>query len=188
MEAFPVANVLPLIESRFAFLVEKCGFALVQSTEAPSSAWFRNGERSVIVAYDFMRDATLEVDLLDDATGERYRLSDVLAFERDLANLRLPEVRERALVTAEMARLADVLARFCAEFLWGDLGAFRRRYREAILVGSTRAAAMREFYKGDPDRARALFEALRAYWDDCDREHYAQLDAGKTLQHVRRRG
>lgn len=74
MEAPSLANVLPVIEARFAFLVERFGFALAQSTEVPSSAWFRRDERTIVVAYDFMRAATVEVAFEDASTGTRYQL------------------------------------------------------------------------------------------------------------------
>ncbi len=188
MESLPAANILPSIETSFAFLASEYGFELAQSTEIPSMAWFRCDDRVVIVAYDFIRDATIDVDLVDGNADERYRLADVLAFEPALEPLRLDGVRERARVSAELERLGAVLAAYGHEFLAGDLPAFRHRFREALLVRGTRAAAMREFYAGDPARARALFEAMRAYWDDRDREHFAQLDAGTALRYLRQGG
>lgn len=186
MGSLPAANVLPLIESHFAFVIAEFGFELAQSTEIPSIAWFRQADRVVIVAYDFIRDASVNVDLVDESADERYALGDVLAFEGVLAP-RAPEgVRERGLVVAEIERLARILANYGREFLQGDLEGFRRRYREALLVRGTRAAALREFYEGDPVRAKALFEAMRAYWDDRDREHVALLASGTRLRHLRR--
>ncbi len=185
MESLPAANVLPFIEEHFGYLVTEHGFALVQSTEIPSMAWFKRDARVVIVGFDYMRDAAIEIDLVDDATNERYRLADVLAFEPSLLPVRMEGLRERALVVSELARLASVVAHDAATFLAGDLDAFRRRYREALLVRGTRAAAIREFYDGDPGRARALFESLRAYWDDRDREYVAQLSAKSQLRYLR---
>lgn len=89
---------------------------------------------------------------------------------------------------AELERLGAVLAGYGREFLAGDLPAFSHRFREALLVRGTRAAARREFYPGDPARSRDLFEAMRAYWDDRDREHFAQLDAGTALTYLRQGG
>ncbi len=185
MESLPAANVLPFIEAHFAYLVAEHGFALVQSTEIPSMAWFKRDDRVVIVAFDCLRDAAIEIDLVDGATDERYRLADVLAFEPNLPPVYVEGMRDRVLVVSELARLAGVVANFAATFLVGDLDAFRRRYREALLVRGTRAAAIREFYDGDPVRARALFESLRAYWDDRDREHVAQLSAKAQLRYLR---
>ena len=188
MESLPAANVLPSIEASFAFLAGEYGFELTQSTEIPSMAWFARDDRVVVVAYDILRDATVEVDLVDPASGERYSLAEILAFEPHLGSLRLEGLRERGLVLAELERLAAILAQHGGDFLAGDLDAFRIRYREALLVRGTRAAAMKEFYHGDPVRARALFESLRAYWDERDREHVAQLAAAKSLQLLRRGG
>ena len=186
MESVPAANALPFIEASFAFLASEYGFELVQSTEIPSMAWFRRDRRVVIVAYDFIRDATIEVDLMDGAADDRYRLADVLAFEPEALPIRLEGIRERTLLVSELERLAEILARYGREFLAGDMAAFARRYREALLVRTTRALAMREFYSGDPARSRETFASLRAYWDDRDREHFAQLEAGTALRYLRR--
>lgn len=188
MESVPAANALPFIEASFAFLASEYGFELAQSTEIPSMAWFRRDQRVVIVAYDFMGDATIEVDLMDGAADDRYRLTDVLAFQPDLGPIRLEGIRERGLLVSELERLAGILASYGREFLAGDKAAFARRYREALLVRTTRAHAMREFYSGDPARARELFTSFRAYWDDRDREHFAQLEAGTGLRYLRRVG
>ena len=186
METVPAANALPFIEATFAFLAHEYGFELVQSTEIPSMAWFRRDQRVVIVAYDFMRDATIEVDLMDGAADDRYRLADVLAFQAEIVPIRLEGIRERAFLVSELERVAGILATYGREFLAGDMAAFARRYREALLVRTTRALAMREFYSGDPARSREIFASLRAYWDDRDREHFAQLEAGTALRYLRR--
>ncbi len=188
MESLPAANVLPFIEASFGFLITDHGFELAQSTEIPSKAWFKRDARVVTVGYDFIRDATIDVDLLAGPAEQRYPMFDVLAFEPDLPPLRLEGIRERGLVISELERLANVLAQYGREFLAGDIDAFRRRYREALLVRGTRAAAMHEFYHGDPARSQALFESLRAYWDAHDREHVEQLCAGMAPRHVRRGG
>ncbi|GAC1549568.1 MAG: hypothetical protein NVS3B16_23370 [Vulcanimicrobiaceae bacterium] len=188
MEAPPVANVLPLIDARFAFLGDEFGFTLAQSTEVPSSAWFRRDERTVVVAYDFIREAAVDVDFEDASTGTRHRLYDVLAFETSVDARRCDGLRERTGVTGELDRCATLVETYFRDFLTGDLDAFRYRFREALLVQTTRAAAMREFYEGDARRARALFEAIRSYWTAVDREHFTQLDAGTTLRYLRRRG
>lgn len=188
MESLPAANVLPFIEANFSYLVTEYGFELAQSTEIPSMAWFTHDDRVVIVAYDFIRDAVIDVDLIAGSSGERYALADVLAFEPNLSPLRIEGMRDRAAVVRELERIARVLATYGREFLAGDVLAFRRRFREALLVRGTRAAAMREFYDGDPVRARALFESMCAYWDERDREHVAQLAAGTQLRYLRRGG
>ncbi len=188
MDSPPPANALPLIEARFAFLVETYGFELVQSTEVPSCAWFRREGRTVVIAFDFIREAAVDVDFEDASTGTRYRLGDLLAFEPRVDASRHADLRDRERISAEIDRVATLVATYAREFLSGDLVEFRYRYREALLVLTTRASAMREFYEGDVRRARALFEALRSYWNDVDREHFAQLDAGTTLRFLRRGG
>lgn len=187
MDAPTLANALPLIEARFSYLIHDYGFELVQSTDVPSSAWFRCDARTIVVAYDFMRDAAIDVKFEDAMTGTRYRLCDVLAFEAAADARRTESVREASLVASEIDRCAALVTTYAHDFLTGDLEKFRYRFREALLVQTTRAAAMREFYEGDMRRARALFEAIRSYWDDVDREHVAQLASGTNLRLLRRR-
>lgn len=188
MTSTALANALPLIETSFAYLVETYGFELAQSTEVPSKAWYRREARTIVVAYDFTREAALDVDFEDASTGTRYRLCDILAFEPALDAERATDLRDRERIVVEIERVARLVATQARDFLTGDLIAFRHRFREALLVQTTRASAMREFYQGDVRRARALFEALRSYWNDVDREHFAQLDAGTTLRFLRRGG
>jgi hypothetical protein len=182
------ASALATIERDFAFVVERYGFTVAQSTDVPSFVWYRSGDRTIIVSYDSFDDAAVDVHFEVKSTSERHALSDILAFESfDAArreNVRGPEVAK------EVARAAALLGEHCGDFLRGDLEAFRRRYREALLVKTTRAAAMHEFYDGDPKRSRWLFEALRAYWTDLDREHVARLanaknGTDKSLAHLR---
>jgi hypothetical protein len=179
--------MLGAIERHFSFLIERFGFELAQSTDVPSFAWYRSADRLVIVSYDAADDAAVDVHLEVKSTDERHLLADILAFE-PFDGARREGVRGAANVEAEIARAAALVSEHCAEFLGGDLVAFRRRYREALMVKTTRAAAMHEFYDGDPKRAKLLFEALRAYWTDLDREHVARLANGgrdKSLAHLR---
>ena len=187
MEARSASAMLGVLERHFAFLLERYGFELAQSTDVPSFAWYRAGERLVIVSYDAADDASVDVHFEVKSTDERHLLADILAFERFDARRR-EGVRGAANVEAEVVRAAALVAEHCVDFLTGDLESFRRRYREALLVKTTRAAAMREFYDGDPKRSKVLFEALRAYWTDLDREHVSRLKAGnndKSLAHLR---
>jgi hypothetical protein len=172
------ANVLPLIEEHFGFLVESYGFSLTQTTEVPSGAWYRAPERAVIVTYDMLRDSTVDVTLEHKTRDDSNLLNEILALSVPEAE-RHEEVRGRDAVSAEMARLAKLLADYCADFLSGDAPAFRRRYREAILVKRCRELAVREFYNGDLRRAATFFEFLRDYWTEADREHYARAASGQ---------
>jgi hypothetical protein len=187
MEARSESGVLDVIEQHFSYLIDRYGFELCQSTDVPSFAWYRAGERTVIVSYDAADDASVDIHFEVRSTDERHHIADILAFESFDARRR-EGVRGGANVQAEIVRAAALLAEHCVDFLKGDLVAFRRRYREALMVKTTRAAAMREFYDGDPKRAKLLFEALRAYWTDLDREHVSRLASGsqdKSLAHLR---
>jgi hypothetical protein len=97
MEVLPSANVLPLLEERFAFLSDRYGFVLAQTTDIPSCAWYRADDRAVVVRYDYMGDAAVDVDLEIAPTGERHPLADVVAFTQPVA-ARLQGVRESKLV------------------------------------------------------------------------------------------
>lgn len=187
MEERSAAGTLATIEQHFAYLIDRHGFAIAQSTDVPSFVWYRSGDRTVRVSYDPFNDAAVEVHFEVKSTDERHLMSDILAFEPFDAGRR-ENVRGAANVRTEILRAAMLLGEHCSDFLRGDLEAFRRRYREALLVKTTRAAAMMEFYDGDPKRSKWLFEALRAYWTDLDREHVARLAKGgadKSLAHLR---
>jgi len=187
MQALPPANVLPLIEERFAFLSERYDFVLAQTTEVPSCAWYRADDRAVVIRYDFTGDAAIDIDLEISETGERHSLADVVAFAQPVA-ARLRGVRERKLVETEIDRTASLLIYHCEDFLAGRLDAFRRLHREALLVKDVRAVAQREFYEGDSRRALALYEALRPYWNEHDGEYHARLRSGdSSLAYLRRR-
>jgi hypothetical protein len=187
MQVLPSANILPLLEERFSFLSERYGFALAQTTEIPSCTWYRAADRAVVVRYDYMGDAAVELEIEVTGTGERHPLADVVAFAQPDAP-RLEGVRERKLVVAEIDRTARMLVEHCEDFLAGRLDSFRRRHREALLVKGVREVAQREFYEGDGRRALALYEALRPYWNEHDAEYHARLRSGdSSLAYLRRR-
>jgi hypothetical protein len=180
------ANALPLIEEHFGFLVESYGFSLTQTTEIPSGAWYRAPERAVIVTYDMLRDSTVDVMLEHKSRDDSHLLNEILELSLPDAG-RHEEVRGRAAVSGEMARLAKLLVDHCDDFLRGEVSEFRRRYREAILVKHCRELAVREFYNGDLRRATTFFDFLRDYWTEADREHYARAVTGQgALANLRR--
>jgi hypothetical protein len=172
------ANVLPLIEEHFGFLVESYGFALTQTTEIPSGAWYRAPERAVVVMYDLMRDSTVDVTVEMKGRDDSHLLNDLLALSVPGA-ARREEVRGRAAVGADLQRMAALLVEHCGDFLRGDVPDFRRRFREAILVKRCRELAVREFYNGDLRRAATFFDFLRDYWTEADREHYERASTGQ---------
>jgi hypothetical protein len=180
------ANVLPLIEEHFGFLVDAYGFALTQTTEIPSGGWYRAPERAVIVIYDMLRDSTVDVTLEYKGRDDALMLSDVLALHVP-EGARRDEIRGRDAVGAELARLAALLREHCDDFLRGNVVEFRQRFREAIFVKRCRELAVREFYNGDLRRAATFFDLLRDYWTDADREHYARASSGQgALASLRR--
>jgi len=172
------ANALPAIEAAFEFLVSRYDYCLAQTTDIPSGAWYRAADRCVAVAYDFMRDAALDVRLEERVSGDSFLLSELLGLQAPHLRRR-PGVRERAHLLAEIESTVQQLEEQCADFLGGDLAAFYRRHREAILVNRARALAHEEFYRGDPRRAARLFGCLREYWDDVDREHHDRALSGE---------
>lgn len=183
----PPANVLPLIEEHFGFLVTAHGFDLSQTTEVPSGAWYRARDRAIVVTYDLLLNSTVDVTLETKGRDESLLLNDVLALAVPAAAVR-EEVRGTAAVGAAVQGAAKLLADYCGEFLQGDLPAFRRRYREALLVKRCRDLAMREFYNGDVRRAATFFDFLRDYWTEADREHYERAASGEgALAHLRQR-
>jgi len=181
------ANVLPLIEEHFGFLVDEHGFALTQTTEIPSGAWYRAPERAVIVIYDFMRDSTVDVTVEMKGRDDSHLLNDLVALASPEA-ARREEVRGREAVEAELQRSAALLVKHCEDFLRGEIPEFKRRCREAILVKRCRELAVREYYNGDLRRAATFFDFLRDYWTDADREHYERASKGQgALANVRQK-
>ena len=168
------ASLLSSIEERFAFLDAR-GFHLAQSTESPPCAWYRNGERTLVVAYDPAEDAAISVRLCFGR--ETFDLWDLFSLTAD--NVRLEGVRERAPIEAELKRAASLVETSCEDFLAGDFEAFRTSRREALLVARLRAMAREEFWNGDPRRALELFDIFRSYWDANDRTCHARLVSGE---------
>jgi hypothetical protein len=163
------ANVLPLVENHFGFLVQEHGFTLARTSDIPTGAWYNAPGGAVAVKYDLMRDAALDVTLEEKVTGESHLLTDVLALTVPGADRRV-DVRAPEAFLAEAKRMRALLAEHCGEFLRGDMPAFRARHREALLVKHCRRVAMEEFQRGDLRRAARLLSAMRAYWTEGDRE------------------
>jgi len=170
------ANVLPLVEAQFGFLVHEHGFTLARTSDIPTGAWYNAPRGAVAVNYDLMRDAALDVTLEEKATGESHLLTDVLALTVPGVRRRV-DVREPDAFLAEAARMRGLLAEHCEDFLRGDVAAFRARHREALIVKHCRRVAMEEFHRGDLRRAAQLLSALRDYWTESDREFYQRASA-----------
>lgn len=168
------ATLLSSIEERFAFL-EARGFHLEQSTESPPCAWYRDGDRTVVIAYDPAEDAAISVRLC--MGRETFGLWDLFALSAD--GTRLEGVRERALIEAELKRAASLVETSCDDFLTGNLEAFRLNRREPLLVARLRTMAREEFWNGDLRRSLELFEIFRSYWDANDRTYHARLMSGE---------
>ncbi len=165
------ANVLPLIEERFRFLIDDYGFCLGQTSEVPTGAWYRAPRGSVIVQYDLLRDAALDVTLAEKLSGESHLITEILQFKVVGAGRRI-DVRDDVTFAAELERMRRLLCEHCDDFLRGDIAAFRARFREPLLVKNCRLIAIDESERGDARRAARLFAALRGYWSDNDRENH----------------
>ena len=170
------ANVLPLVEERFRFLVDEYGFSLAQTSDIPTSAWYRSPRGAVAVQYDLMRDAALDVVLEFRASEETHSICELLEFDVAGAQRRTG-VREPGAFAAELERMSALLREQCADFLNGDAQSFCTRFREALLVKRCRKIAGEELHQGDPRRAARMLAALRPYWSEHDREtHERALD------------
>jgi len=179
------ANVLPVIESRFRFLVDEFGFTLAQTSDIPTGAWYRSPRGAVIVRYDLLRDAAVDITLEEKVSGDAYLLTEILEFAVPGAERRT-DVRDSEAFEAELDRMRALLIRHCDDFLRGDVSAYRTRFREALLVKHCRSIASDEFERGDPRRAARLFSALRSYWSESDREHHARaIERVQQVVHLR---
>jgi hypothetical protein len=83
-------------------------------------------------------------------------------------------------LSAACGRARDLLERFCLPFLNGEPEAFRRSSREAVLVEKCRELARSAYFDGDYRLALRLYDALRDYWDERDRETYEMAKRGET--------
>ena len=179
------ANVLPLVERQFRFLVDEYGFTLAQTSDIPTGAWYRSPRGAVVVQYDLMRDAALDVSLEVKVTNETHGLSEILEFVAGAE--RRVDVRDPDAFAAELERMSGLLVRHCEDFLRGDIPGFSTRYREALLVKRCREVASEEFQQGDPRRALRLLGALRSYWSESDRErHERSLERCRQSADVRK--
>jgi hypothetical protein len=182
------ANVLPIIENRFRFLVDEYGFTLAQTSDIPTGAWYRTPRGAVIVQYDLLRDAALDVIVEEKISGESHLLTEILEFALPGAERRT-DVRDPEAFAAEVERMRSLLVRNCEDFLLGDVYAFRTRFREALLVKHCRRIASDEFDRGDARRSARLYSALRGYWSDKDREGHRRslekIDRGPHLRALR---
>ena len=179
------ANVLPVVEEHFRFLVDDFGFTLAQTSDIPTGACYRSPRGSVIIRYDLLRDAAVDITLEEKVSGDSYLLTEILEFAVPGAERRT-DVRDGEAFAAELVRMRGLLTRHCDDFLRGDVSAYRTRFREALLVKHCRSIASDEFERGDPRRAARLFGVLRGYWSeseqvrsggvtqDSDREHHAR--------------
>lgn len=167
------ANVLPVVEEHFRFLVDDFGFTLAQTSDIPTGAWYRSPRGSVIIRYDLLRDASVDITLEEKVSGDSYLLTEILEFAVPGAERRT-DVRDGEAFAAELERMRGLLTRHCDDFLRGDVSAYRTRFREALLVKHCRSIASDEFERGDPRRAARLFGVLRGYWSESDREHHAR--------------
>jgi hypothetical protein len=166
------AGLLQIVEDHFDYLCRDYGFTLTQTSFLPVGAWFRAEQRAVVLSYDFSANPALEVALEDTALDRTHVLSELLGTPANGAAVAPDRTHES--LALEMDQQSAILRERCGSFLTGDLQAFRRAFREPILVQACRNAAMGAFYAGDMKRAASLFEDLREYWIASDRELHAR--------------
>ncbi|MBC5810051.1 MAG: hypothetical protein GIW95_04230 [Candidatus Eremiobacteraeota bacterium] len=180
-------GALALVESEFAFLIDEYAFALAQTSDVPVGLWYRSPRGAVVVRYDPLGDAALDVGL-EEPGGAAYSIGDVLSPSVRDAERRL-DVRELPAFSAEIDRLKRLLVVHCDDFLRGDLPAFRSRFREALLVRSCRNLANEEILRGDVRRGIKLLESYRSYWTEADKElHACALEGTGSLTYLRAAG
>jgi hypothetical protein len=170
------AEIIQRLTSCFGFLSEEYGWALAATGSRPAAATYRSRFGSACVAYDPLRDAAADVSLHDDTSGETYRLRELLDVSRD-DSTRAADPASAGAGRLQLGKLAALLVAHAEDFLLGDLGAFRLRHREALLVLRCRRLAESELACGDRLRAATLFEAFRAYWNESDRAKSVRCSA-----------
>jgi len=159
------------IEERFGFLVDDYGYSLVQSSDLPATVWYRSHGRAVTVTYDLEREPPLDVTLQEGPDAMAFDLRRLLE-TRGLTSVAPPGPYDAATIGAELDRLKRLVLEECATFLRGDIESFHRAFREASLVEHCRELARDAYFEGNFKLAIELFQMLREYWDDRDREIY----------------
>ena len=169
------ADALPLLTRHFGFLVEEYGFVLGRTRVVPAGAWYASASGTVAVSFDYLRDAAVDVSLQESPLGEAYLLSELTGTGSGVAPRRTG-VREPGSFELELAAAAETLKATCADFLRGDVAAFRARHREAMLVARCRRLALQELRRHAPERAAELLSAMRGYWTAADRETFERCE------------
>jgi hypothetical protein len=165
------ADALPHLLRRFGFLTERYGFALTRTRVVPAGAWFASAAGTVVVSFDYLRDAAVDVTLQESPLGDAYLLSELLG-ARGTTPARRTGLRAPAAFAAELDLAALALESECADFLRGDAAAFRAKHREAMLVARCRRMALGELRNHAPERAAVLLAAMRGYWTPADRDAF----------------
>jgi hypothetical protein len=175
------ADALPLLERHFGFLVEEYGFVLGRTRAVPAGAWYASASGTVAVSFDYLRDAAVDVSI-EGADEGADPIGALLLSELTATGLgaapRRTGIREPGAFEVELAAAAETLKATCADFLRGDVAAFRARHREQMLVARCRRLALQELRRHAPERAAALLSAMRGYWTAADRETYERCERG----------
>lgn len=148
-------SFLPMIRAAFDPVLVAHGFSVERQVSQDEKGrggdvvWYRAGARTVSVAYAAVGDQWCEVSLR--GYGHPESVTDLATFVHGLQDGIVPRfsTRDPAAFEREAQRRAEQLVTACAEFLSGDVAAFRERYAELLRVESIRSQALTSWYARD---------------------------------------
>lgn len=180
----PYRRFVPLIREHFDFLVREYGFVVQREGEDDTTAsyWvlYSTDDREVFVGYAGNRDRVVEVDIECTHTG----------WSEDPATFANPDTYSASprkhfddaeSFTEELRRESAQLQQLCGLFLRGDIPAFMREYREAILVNRVRSWAYTALASREYAKAIGFYDLIRGYWTDQDAAYCREAQAASAV-------
>jgi len=164
-----MAPFLGAIESAFTPTLVEYGFTVSDPGhgEYLDSVTYVNGDRSIRVFYAHTREQVCQVVI--SGYGEPQPLDDLMQFAGGLTqHAEYISTNDPSVFRAEAERCCRLLVECCAEFLRGDIAAFRLRYRELFLVARIRNARYNAAAQHKWDDFEQYHEWLADYWSEAD--------------------
>jgi len=163
-----MGSFLELIEAAFTPVLAPYEFepARLEHSVPPAFADIARyvcGRRSVTICYSPSREQWCEVSI--DGYGEPQPVVDLMYFVRGLeqSGEGYRSSHDPDAFASEAQRCCALLVEYCGEFLDGEVVAFRKRYRELLLVGCIREARYNAEARNDPEEMKRYDRWLRDY-------------------------
>ena len=124
---------------------------------------YARAQQSVSVRYAETREQWCEVSV--GGYGDPEPVTDLLGFVRgtDQSDVHYLSVNVPDAFAREAERCCRLLVEYCADFLQGDIGAFRMKYRELFLVAAVRNARYNAVAQRQRNEAERYDQWLKDY-------------------------